>query len=181
MYKLRPVVRCVCYSVVLLAMFLICIDKAKAESIVYDEVVFGPVVLSEYQGEKFLEVEDIAGTVWTHVFRNYQELKPQLDDAIKKKMPLAFYQQVGKIVAVSPYDSHDVHVYQMYDETKDYYALSFAVLDADIILRFRITKEENPLSYKVSDAYMRSFDTTATVYVVGDEIIAIERHLDGIQ
>ncbi len=58
-----------------------------AENIVYDEVYFAPVVLSNHEGKTFLDVEDEASrSYYSYPLRDYDAFKKILTDAISKKM-----------------------------------------------------------------------------------------------
>ncbi len=81
---------------------------------------------------------------------------------------------MGEVVKITKFAEASVRLYPNYAETKDYFAISALFVDADVVLRLKITKDDNPLAYKISDTYLKSLGEIVTIYFVENELIAIE-------
>ncbi len=169
------------YAACFLFVFLLVpfISQAHATSIVYDEVIFEPVKITTIEGRFFLEIHSLDGNMYEIPFEDYNSLKAKIKQALQetndKKKHIAFYLKLGTIVDVSSFYKEDVHIFSDYAETKTYYAISASFMNADVRLRLKVTKEENPLSYKISEKFLEE-RAEAHVYFDNDgELIGITK------
>ncbi len=161
-----------------LSFLLLFAAQTYAKSIMYDEVIFAPAKIVTFEGGHFLEFQSFDGSVYEISFENYASLKAKIEQALQEtddeNKHIAFYLKLGTIVDASPFHKESVHIYKNYAETKTYFAISASFMDADARLRLKVTKEENPLSYKISEKFLEEY-TEAHVYFTDGELIHIEK------